>query len=103
LAFWVGNEQPEREFLTDISVSSGRYELGRKLRVGDRDECVIQNLGRDYTRVREPDVRSWMPQLDSRPDFTYRYTDDDGHLESHVYISVRAGQVTRIDWVFGVD
>ena len=102
LAFWVGNEEPEREFLTDISVTSTRYELGSELRIGARESEVIRRLGANFTRVRESELRSWMPRAEDRADDTYRYTDDAVH-ERHAYFSFRAGHVSRVDWVFGVD
>jgi hypothetical protein len=102
LAFWVGNEDPEREFITDISVASPSYELGSELKVGAREAEVIQRLGANFMRVRESELRSWMPEADARSDATYRYTDD-AIIESRVYLSFRAGHVSRVDWVFGLD
>lgn len=105
LAFWVGNEEPEREFLTDISVTSARYELGWSIRVGDRKERVVRRLGSSFTPVRGPDLRPWMPGAEPACEddaCAYRYTDHAGH-ESHVYFSFRAGRMSRVDWVFGVD
>ena len=106
LAFWVGNEEPEREFLTDISVTSARYELGQGLRVGDRKEQVVRRLGSNFTPVRAVELRAWMPSAEAKCDndaCAYRYTDHTGSASSDVYFSFRAGHVSRIDWVFGVD
>ncbi len=102
LAFYVAKAGPEREFLTDISVTDRRYELGRDLKVGTPKEHVIRLLGGKFVPLRQPDLRSWMPAADRECGSdvcTYEYTDQ----YSHVYFSFKDGRVSRVDWVFWVD
>lgn len=105
LAFYVVKEEPEREFLTDISVTSRRYELGWGLRVGAPMEDVTHLLGDKFVPLRRPDLRPWMPTANGECGSevcTYGYTDDDLG-ENHVYFSFSEGRVSRVDWVFWVD
>jgi hypothetical protein len=95
------SEVPEREFLTDVTVTSSRYNMAQGLKVGDTKQRVTKLLGCKYQALRRPDLRVEVPELEKdcaeeNNACTLEYTDS----RSHVYFSFKQNKVARIDWVF---
>jgi hypothetical protein len=84
----------EREFLTDITVTSSRYKMAQGLRVGDIKQRVIKLLGCKYQPLERPDLRVAVPKIEDgckEKDnvCTFEYTD----TRSHVYFSFKNNRV----------
>jgi hypothetical protein len=83
-------EVPEREFLTDVTVTNSRYKMADGVRVGDAKERVIKLLGGKFQSLQRPDLRVEVPKVEN--DCTEKdnvcaieYTDS----RSHVYFSFK--------------
>lgn len=96
----------DREFITDLSLTSAKYRVKWGLGVGSPKEAVRGVLGPGFTALAAPDSRIAPPEARRRCEerdgvCTYRY--DGFEQRSHVFFSFRGGRVSRIDWTFEVD
>jgi hypothetical protein len=96
----------DREFITDLSLTSAKYRVKWGLGVGNTKEAVRRVLGGGFTALAAPDSRIAPHEARRRCDerdgvCTYRY--DGFEQKSHVSFSFRSGRVSRIDWTFEVD
>lgn len=96
----------DREFVTDLSLTSAKYPVKWGLGVGSTKEAVRRVLGGGFTALAAPDSRIEPPARGQRCAevdgvCTYRY--DGFEQRSHVFFSFRGGRVSRIDWTFEVD
>lgn len=96
----------DREFITDLSLTSAKYRVKWGLGVGSAKEAVRRVLGPGFTPLAAPDSRIAPPDIGHPCDeldgvCTHRY--DGFEQRSHVYFSFRGGRVSRIDWTFSVD
>ena len=96
----------DREFITDLSLTSATYRLKWGLGVGSTKEAVRRALGPGFTPLAAPESRIEPPArgprcAESDGVCTYRY--DGFEQKSHVFFSFRGGRVSRIDWTFEVD
>ena len=96
----------DREFVTDLSLTSAKYRVKWGLGVGSTKEAVRRVLGGGFGALAAPDSRIEPPARGQRCAevdgvCTYRY--DGFEQKSHVFFSFRGGRVSRIDWTFEVD
>ena len=96
----------DREFVTDLSLTSAKYPVKWGLGVGSTKEAVRRVLGGGFTALAAPDSRIVPHEAQRRCEerdgvCTYRY--DGFEQKSHVFFSFRGGRVSRIDWTFWVD